>query len=288
MTYKTRRKKSKSLSPLSVILIVALVIALIYVTRQNSESKETDRPTPDLSEKRYSDAETRQLMMVTMPESTVEQLIDYPGFIVSFNKKHHQPNWVAWELTPEEVRTNTVGKRSDKFAADPKIKGCPDLSDYRNSGYDRGHMAPAADMNWSSEATDACFLLTNMSPQANSLNANAWRVLEERCRTWALRDSSIIIICGPVLTDKIKRHIGKTKVSVPERYFKVVLAPYADPPRAIGFIMPNSKVRGGVQASAVSVDQVEQITGFDFFSYLPDDIENEIEAQCNFPQWNQR
>lgn len=290
MAYRRRKNKSKSgsLSPASVIAIVVLVLALIYVMRREAASKENNRQDTVTTASIYSDDEIRQMMMVTTPDATIEQIIDYPGFIVSFNKKHHQPNWVAWELTPDEVRTNIVGKRSDRFAPDPKIDGCPDLSDYRGSGYDRGHMAPAADMKWSADATDACFLLTNMSPQANSLNANAWRVLEERCRTWALRDSNIIIICGPVLTDKIKKRIGESKVSVPERYFKVVLAPYADPPRAIGFIMPNSKVNGGVQATAVPVDKVEQITGFDFFSALPDDIENKIEAQCNFPQWNQR
>lgn len=288
MTRRSRKKKSKSLSPLSVILIVVLVLAFIYVTRQDSVSKDIPKSSQDITQSEYSDAETRKLMLVNTPQSTIGQLIDYPGFIVSFNKQHHQPNWVSWELTPDEVRTNVVGKRSDKFTSDPDIDGCPDLSDYRNSGYDRGHMAPAADMKWSEEATDACFRLTNMSPQANALNTNAWRVLEERCRTWAIRDSNIIIICGPVLTDRITRHIGKSKVSVPERYFKVILAPYAQPPRAIGFIMPNSKVNGGIQASAVSVDKVEQVTGFDFFSSLPDDIENEIEAQCNFPQWNQR
>lgn len=283
-----RKSKSKSISPLTIILLVALVLAFFYVNKQDSTSKEADRPTPDFPAKPKTDANSRQLMAVNTPAKTIEQIIDYPGFTVSFNKKHHQPNWVAWELTPGEVRSNVVGRRSDKFAPDPEIEGCPELNDYRNSGYDRGHMAPAADMNWSAEASAACFLLTNMCPQANSLNANAWRVLEESCRRWALRDSNLIIICGPILTDKITRHIGKSKVSVPERFFKVILAPYADPPRAIGFIMPNTKVNGGIQTSVVSVDKVEKITGFDFFSALPDDIENEIEAKSNFPQWNQR
>jgi endonuclease G len=132
----------------------------------------------------------------------------------------------------------------------------------------------------------ACFYLTNMSPQAAALNSGAWKKLEDKCRDWAVRDSAIIIVCGPVLTDRITKTIGDTKVSVPTRYFKVILAPYANPPRAIGFIMNNGKVEGGMQQAAVSVDEVERITGFDFFSELPDDIENEVEAQCNFTLWS--
>lgn len=81
-----------------------------------------------------------------------------------------------------------------------------------------------------------------------------------------MRDSAIVIVCGPILTDEITRAIGPGNVSVPERFFKVVLAPYANPPRAIGFIMNNGHVPGGMQAAAVSVDEVESATGYDFFA----------------------
>jgi endonuclease G len=224
------------------------------------------------------------LCKVVVPTGTVEEIISYPGFTVSFNKEHHQPNWVAWELTGEE--THGTLSRSNNFQPDENVDGCATLADYRGSGYDRGHMAPAADMKWSEDAMNACFLLTNMCPQAADLNQKAWNTLEEKCRKWAQRDSAIIIVCGPVLTDRMTKTIGDSRVSVPTRFFKVVLAPHANPPRAIGFIMPNSKVEGGMQKAAVSVDEVERVTGFDFFSELPDDIENEVEAQCNFTLWS--
>ena len=113
-----------------------------------------------------------------------------------------------------------------------------------------------------------CFLLTNMSPQKGELNSGAWKSLVEMCREWGVRDSAIIIICGPVLTDRLTRSIG-SGIPVPERYFKVILAPYADPVRGIGFIMPNARVKGGMQAAAVSIDEVEAVTGFDFFAAQP-------------------
>ena len=226
------------------------------------------------------------LRHVIMPDGIPAQIIHYPGFTVSFNPEAHQPNWVAWELTADETASTFTGRNTADFAPDPGIDGCPQLADYRRSGYTRGHMAPAADMRWSQQAMDACFLLTNISPQHNSLNSGAWGRLEERCRAWAARDSAITIICGPVLTDRLTRAIGNTPVPVPERFFKVIIAPFANPPRGIAFIMPNAKVEGGMAAAVTTIDEIEAITGYDFFSALPDHIENTIEAQSSLPQWN--
>lgn len=212
------------------------------------------------------------------------QIVNYEGFTLSFNSNMHVPNWVVWELTGEEVAGTFP--RKDNFRGDDNVKGSAEKWDYSYSGYDRGHMAPAADMKWSKKAMDESFYMTNMCPQAKSLNTGAWKRLEEKCRQWAEIDGSIIIVCGPVLTDPIEEYIGDSKVAVPQRFFKVILSPYADEPRGIGFIMPNSKVPGGMQASAVSIDEVERITGLDFFSSLPDDIENKVESQCKFHYWS--
>jgi endonuclease G len=277
-----RRRKRKSSFPIKTILFIVCIAIVVAGWMDMNKSCAKERKTTNSTKIETSYSE--DLCKVIVPEGTVEQIIEYPGFTVSFNKKHHQPNWVAWELTREE--TKGTEPRSNNFAPDLNIDGCATLADYRGSGYDRGHMAPSADMKWSAASMEACFYLTNMSPQVSALNSGAWGKLEDKCRSWADRDSAIIIVCGPVLTDRITKTIGETKVSVPSRYFKVVLAPYANPPRAIGFIMPNSKVEGGMQKAAVSVDEVERVTGFDFFSELPDDIENEVESQCNFTLWS--
>lgn len=213
-----------------------------------------------------------------------QTLLRYKGMTVSFNAEAHLPNWVAWELTREE--TTGSEPRAQNFEADPAARGCATPRDYSYSGYDRGHMAPAADMKWDPEAMRQSFLMTNVCPQAKSLNTGAWKRLESKCRTWADADSAIIIVCGPVLTDSIDEHIGATGVAVPRRFFKVVLSPYADPPRAIGFLMDNGYIKGGLQTTAVSVDAVEAATGHDFFSSLPDRLEEEVEAQCQFHKWS--
>lgn len=221
---------------------------------------------------------------VKTASGTVETLVSYTGMSMSFNPELHIPNWVSWELTRDE--TAGAEPRANNFARDYDIDGCADPSDYRNSGYDRGHMAPAADMKWNRQAMTESFYMTNMCPQAKALNTGAWKKLEEKCRQWAERDSAIVIVCGPVLTDPIDNFIGENRVAVPKRFFKVILAPYANPPRGIGFIMPNSRVEGGMQRSAVSIDEVESITGHDFFSELPDSIENKVEAECRFNYWS--
>lgn len=235
----------------------------------------------------HASAAASELMDVSMPAGIDSKIIEYEGFTMSFNEAMRQPNWVAWELTRAESQATDHTRSDADFAPDPYVDGCAQLDDYRGSGYDRGHMCPAGDMRWSLQGMHDCFLLTNMSPQKGELNSGAWKTLEEKCREWAVRDSAIVIICGPVLTDRLTRSIG-SGIPVPERYFKVILAPYTDPVRGIGFIMPNGRVNGGMQAAAVSIDQVEAVTGFDFFASLPDDVEDRVEAECNFPRWSRK
>lgn len=277
-------KKKTQISKLwlLVVLILFTVAWRTYMREQKAQAETT--ANQELAIANSTDA----LQQVAIPADISSQILHYPGFTVSFNKDYHQPNWVAWELTGAEATSNLTTREQGTFMPDPNAEGCAALEDYKGSGFDRGHMCPAGDMKWSQDAMAACFYLTNMCPQDHALNSGAWGKLEDKCRQWAQRDSAIVIICGPVLTDKLPRKIGPNNVPVPERFFKVVLAPYAEPVRGIGFIMANGKVPGGMQAAAVSIDEVEDITGFDFFAALPDDIENKVESECNFPKWSQR
>lgn len=225
------------------------------------------------------------ILQVGIADDICNEMVSYSGFEVSFNSELHVPNYVAWTLTPSE--TDGEIPRKSGFEADPNVAGCASLSDYRKSGFDRGHMAPAADMKWSELAMKECHYLSNIIPQDHSLNSGRWNTLENQCRTWAKRDSDIVIVCGPVLTDEITRYIGDG-VAVPERIFKVVLAPYANPPRAIGFVFPNYPTKDPVESFVATVDEVETITGLDFFVSLPDSIENAIEAKANYRDWTHK
>lgn len=258
------------------LAILAAVSAVTLMTAANIRKTAANAPRLD----------GYDLCKVVIPDETPEIMCFYTGFTVSFNPAWHVPNYVVWELTAQE--TDGSGRRNNNFAPDPGVMGCATLADYRRSGFDRGHMAPAADMKWSDRAMRDCHYLTNIAPQDHQLNSGRWNSLEQKCRTIARRDSAIIIITGPVLTDRITRTIGPSQVAVPERFFKVILAPYANPPRAIGFVMPNRQVPDPMGALAMTVDQVEEITGFDFFSDLPDEIENQIESTLRLRDWGVR
>ena len=282
MAKKRRYKSRRTLSRIPTLrsLITPLVLLSILWAAHTLNGCDNPQDQPIAQEGEYGN-----LMAVVTNPSVPSQFKSYTGMDLSFNSRCHIPNWVSWELTADET-TGDVD-RTNKFYNDPEIEGCPDSWDYSNSGYDRGHMAPAGDMKWSAEAMRQSFLLTNVCPQKGDLNRGAWQKLEEKCRQKALTDSAVIIVCGPVFLpgEGIER-IGATGVAVPRRFFKVILSPYIDHPTAIGFIMPNGPVAGGMMTHAVSVDSVEALTGHDFFAELPDEIETIVESQCDFNRWS--
>lgn len=217
---------------------------------------------------------------------TPEQIVEYEGFRVSFNRDNKTPNWVAWELLGNE--TEGGSSRSNNFWQDEAVDGCPSTYDYSYSGYDRGHLCPAADQKWSPKAMSDCFSLANMAPQDHSLNSGAWATLEKKERLWAQRDSAIVIIAGPIYEPSDTQRIGDVGVRVPSAFYKVIIAPYLDEPRGIGFIYPNMSSPGNMRDYSMSIDEVEKITGIDFFYNLPDDVEEKIESVASFKEWDRR
>ena len=273
MTRQAARRRKRSSTGRSLVLLLA--VAAIFVGARYMLSQH------------HTSAGLQQIDNLTYVRTAPglkEQIINYKGMTVSFNPDLHIPNWVAWELTAEEAMGTE--SRSDKFYYDPDIEGCATPQDYSGSGYDRGHMAPAGDMKWGREAMEETFCMTNILPQDGALNRGTWKKIEEKCRARAASDSAVIIVCGPVLTEAPREYIGGTRVAVPQRQFKVGLSPWADTPQAIGFLMDNGAVPGGMQAAAVTVDEIEALTGHDFFSTLPDSIENRLESTINFTRWS--
>lgn len=212
-----------------------------------------------------------------------DQVIHHSGYSLLYNETYEQASWVAYELTRGE--TGKLYERTDRFIPDPKVRtGSATDSDYIGSGYDRGHLAPAADMGWSSAAMSESFYFSNMSPQSPSFNRGIWKRLEELVRTWAVEYESIYIATGPVLRPGLKS-IGANHVAVPEYYYKVILDYKAPGIRGIGFIIPNAGSDLSLKRFAVSIDSVERFTGIDFFPSLPDDQESLIEKDLCTECW---
>ena len=211
-------------------------------------------------------------------------IVKHLGYTLSYNEKHEQANWVAYELTATETK-KTV-ERSNDFRPDEAVStGSATNEDYQGSGYDRGHLAPAADMGWSEKAMEESFFYSNMSPQAPSFNRGIWKRLEEQVRQWAIDNQSIYVVTGPVLTDNLPS-IGVNKVSVPQYYYKVILD-YTKPElKGIGFILPNASSTLPLQSYAMPIDSVERKTGINFFSALPDEQEQTIEKSICLSCWS--
>lgn len=213
-----------------------------------------------------------------------DTMITHTGFSLLYNENHEQAVWVAYELTKEE--TVKIAPRTNKFIPDPKVKtGTATNNDYKNYGYDRGHLAPAADMGWSYLAMKESFYFSNMSPQVPGFNRGIWKNLEELVRTWAIENDEIYIVTGPILTDNLPT-IGQNKVSVPASYYKVILDYSLPEIKAIAFIIPNKTADLSLQSYVVTIDKVEKITGIDFFPLLPDQQENIIERTVCKSLWS--
>ncbi len=266
----------------SLIILIILAIGFgAWKYKDHIVSALADRNTKSLVE--ASSSQAADLLAVAIPESLPSQIKNYEGFIVSFNKENHTPNYVAWELLPGE--TDGQVPRKSNFWTDPDIKGCAEDNDYRRSGFDRGHICPAADQKWSEQAMTDCFSFANICPQDHRLNSGAWSTLEKRERTWARNHNGLIIVSGPIYEKSDTQTIGTTKVRVPSAFFKVFLAHKVEKPQAVAVVYPNMSAYGNMSNYYMAVDDLEKITGFDFFYNLPDNIETEIENTFNSKQW---
>ena len=253
--------KKKNILLLLALAIIAVVVWLIINKRENELAASIFTPE-DIILKMDSAEEG-------FPASGEPDTITrHEGFDLRYNEIYEQAAWVTYILTRHEVESGNE-ERSDNFRPDTSIvTGSAVLRDYAGSGYDRGHLAPAADMKWSPVAMSESFLLSNMSPQVPGFNRGVWSRLESRVREWAVENDSILVITGPVLKS-IDTFIGDNRVGVPKYYFKVVADISSPSYKAIAFIIENKSSSADLLSFAVPIDSVEEVTGLDFFSKLP-------------------
>jgi len=270
-------------------LILFLFIVGSILTSCGSKKEQPKKDNNRVAENKATESKKEEkassIQELEIPEGADGQVIEYEAFTISYNEKYEQANWVAYHLTKQEVEDQKV-ERKDNFRADKQVQtGSATPTDYKKSGYDRGHLAPAADMRWSKEAMSESFYMTNMSPQTKELNRGIWKKLEEKSRDWAVENGSIYIVTAGILKGKLKT-IGKNEVAIPEYYYKVILD-YQEPEiKAIAFIMPNKDPeKAPLRDFVVSIDEVEKKTGLDFFPKLGDKLEDKLEGAKNPEKW---
>ena len=223
---------------------------------------------------------------LTIRTNLHDRIIHHTGYTLSYNKKYQIANWVAYDLTAEE--TTPVVKRNNRFIPDPLLPdGSAANKDYKGSGYDKGHLAPAADMCYSYQTMVESFYLSNMSPQEPSFNRGLWAKLEDQVRDWAVDEQAVYVITGTVLTEGLPT-IGSSRITVPGYFYKVIFD-YTEPEiKGIGFIMPNRGSQQLLQDYVVTIDSIEQITATDFFFMLPENLQEQIEGNVDQSKWKWR
>ena len=300
-----------------VVLILAIVIGncssddiideLVTVVDTTKEDTKTDEEIKEnVSEPTHKLVFDSTAIEIPLSIRTIsEQLLVRYAYTTSYNKETKCPNWVAWKLTKERADGPYSRKGVPYYDENNKVYGIGEVSQETSRGdylvdmevelprqefsdwddnsipnNSHGHICPAADCKWSKTS----FLLTNMCPQDRDLNMGDWEGLEKRCRGWAKHYGEIFIVSGPIFYNGVKRTMGTNKIGIPDAFFKVVLCIKKNP-KAIGFIFPNNGVHHELKDYVLSVDEVEETTGFDFFHNLPINIENKIEKISNLNDW---
>lgn len=261
------------------ILIVLIVSGLYYFENhyefnKGSQTEEVLKQN-DINESLFDKS--------FLPQSISGEIVYHQFYTLSYSKKHKQAEWVAYALNPGHLSENSFNR--PYFEIDNKVKGgSADWRNYRGSGYDRGHLCPAGDRRFTYEAYAETFLTSNASPQDSKFNAGVWNRLEMQIRQWVPKTGELYIITGGVLKEGLKT-IGEDKVSIPEYFFKVVVAMHPSEPKAIGFLIPHRPSGESLSTFVTPISQIENLTGFSFFSNLNQETQAQLKGPVDYNFW---
>lgn len=269
----------KYLYPILVILVtIALYYIEKYVDRENEAYPKTSSATTDFSSSEFDES--------FLPSSTTGVIVKHGYFALSYSEEHEQAEWVAYELSEKHLSKNEIER--PYFVEDRLVKTkSADYRNYKNSGYDRGHLCPAGDRRFSFDAYHETFLTSNISPQNNEFNAGVWNSLEQKVRFWAEKYKGVYVITGGVLKNGLET-IGDEKVSVPEEFYKIIVDASDGNYKAIAFLIPNEPANKSFYDYVVTIDTIEEKTGIDFFPKLSEEIEKNLESTIYLKAWGKR
>jgi endonuclease G len=219
-----------------------------------------------------------------LPTSTTDQIVHHQNYSLSYSETHEQAEWVAYELKASHL--STINHKRPYFEIDKTVKtGAAHWRNYKKSGYDKGHLCPAGDRRFTKEAHDETFLTSNISPQEHQFNAGVWNRLEQKVRYWAKKNEGVFVVTGGILENNLKT-IGDENVAVPNQFYKVILDNANGKIKVLAFLMDHKDSHLPLYNFVVSVDEVEALTGIDFFPELEDSIEGTLEASSNYERWS--
>ena len=220
-----------------------------------------------------------------LPAGGAVQVLQNPGFVVGYSASERQPAWVAFRA--ESLKGKRPYKREERFEPDPRVRDPVTHWDYKDTGYTRGHLAPAYLIGrlYGKAAQAATFMMTNISPQKARLNELLWQRLEEaESNRVAPGAVELWVVTGPVFGER--RVLKKSGIALPEAFFRIWLDLRDGAPAALAFLVPQT-VCGSEPLSQflTTVDEVERRTGLDFFPELPDAQEEALESARATAGW---
>lgn len=239
--------------------------------------------TPDTYSEGIIAVEKTEIPNYLVPSSTTGELVLHEHFMLSYNEHFEQAEWVAYLLKKEHLTYDD--RKRPYFIEDPKVKTkSADWRNYKGSGYDRGHLCPAGDRRFSKQAYNETFYTSNISPQDSGFNAGVWNRLEGQVRQWTKKYGTMLVVTGGVLEQGLDE-IGEEDVAVPKYFYKVLARGDADNLKLMGFLMPGVESKKSLDQFAVSIDEIEKMTGIDFFENLENEMEARLEREVVTQNW---
>jgi len=263
---------------LVIVITSTLYFAEKYVDRDNEDYPNTSEVKGTITSSEFDET--------IYPTSTTGVVVHHAYYSLSYSEEHEQAEWVAYELRKDQLSQNDI--KRPYFVQDREVKSeSADWRNYKNSGYDRGHLCPAGDRRFDYDAYHETFLTSNISPQDRKFNGGVWNRLERKVRFWAEKYDGVFVVTGGVLKNGLKG-IGEEGVSVPEQFYKVIIDNSGPQIKAIGFLIPNQETDAAFYDFAVSIDAIEAETGIDFFPAMDDSEEKKLEASIDLKAWGKR
>lgn len=259
-----------------ILLLVAA--ALFYYGEKQSEDDvktEVSKNTKVFITNEFDDS--------LLPTSTTSEIVKHKYYTLSYSEENEQAEWVAYALLQNELSNNNFDR--PYFIEDKMVSTkSADWRNYKNSGFDKGHLCPAGDRRISFEAYTETFLTSNISPQNKEFNSGIWNRLEQKVRFWAEKYNGVYVITGPILKPGLST-IGDEKVAVPDEFYKIVYDVSDENKKGIGFIIPNAPSSRSFYEYAVPIDEIEVKTGINFFPNLSEKVQESIESSVNLQAW---
>ena len=267
----------------SVVFVYDTSVPDIIIETDNNTNRNTD-PRAQLLEYPRLKTDGNNILSI---HSTADYGITYS---LEWDCDKRAQRWTCYEMHEGNAAKNV--SRTDAWAADPNIpvEYQSFQSDYSGSGFSRGHMCPSGDRLCSTEQNKQTFYYSNMHPQYQNHNGVLWENMEDRVRSWnnrAFCDTLYVVKAGTISDDQILTHTS-SGLLVPKYFYMALLAKKGNTYKALAFWTEHDNVsrpKANLADYAISVKELEELTGIDFFCNLPDDIEQEVEAEVKVSDW---